>query len=125
MKGWYGRVSDVTVDAEDTADVLMKTADGTPVNLHINFMSRFEERKVIMDFEGGYAIGDIRNNRVECMKNDKKEEKIFTTIRDEYFQDQLEYFFTNLGNAKIMNNLKESSTLLNKILDFKRASALR
>ena len=120
MKGWYGRVSNMTVDVEDAADVLMKTASGVPINLHMNFMSRLEERKVIIDFEGGYVIGDIRNNRVEWMDGDKKEEKTFTTTRDEYFKEQLEYFFANIGNAKIMNNLAESSALLNKILDFKK-----
>ena len=120
MQGWYGRISDVTVDAEDAADVVM-TAGGVPINLHMNFMSRFEERKVIVDFEGGYAIGDIRNNRVEVMENDRKEEKTFTTTRDDYFKEQLDYFFANIGNPEIMNNLEESSGLLKKILAFKHS----
>ncbi|MDO8505871.1 MAG: Gfo/Idh/MocA family oxidoreductase [bacterium] len=119
IKGWHGRISNVTVDAEDAADVIIKTVEGVPINLHMNFMSRFEERKVIVDFEGGYAIGDIRNNCVEWMENDKKEEKTFTTTRDDYFKDQLEYFFANIGNTRIMNNLEESAELLKKILIFK------
>lgn len=121
LQGWAGRVSDVTVDVEDAADVVMKTAQGAPINLHMNFMSRFEERKVIIDFEGGYVIGDIRNNRVEWLEGDKKEEKTFTTTRDDYFKEQLEYFFANIGNLAIMNNLEESSALLKKILEFKNA----
>lgn len=119
MKGWYGRISNVTVDVEDAADILVKTVSGIPINLHMNFMSRFEERKVIIDFEGGYMRGDIHNNRVEIMENDKKEEKVFTTTRDEYFKEQLEYFFANIGNSRIMNNLGESAELLKKILEFK------
>lgn len=121
IKGWYGRVSDVTVDAEDVANAVMQTVHGLPVNLHMNFMSRLEERKIIVDFEGGYGIGDIRQNRVEWMENDRKEEKVFTATRDEYFREQLQYFFSNIGNASIMNNLEESSKLLKKILEFKHA----
>lgn len=119
MKGWYGRIGDITVDVEDAADVVMKTAQGVPINLHMNFMSRFEERKVVVDFEGGYAIGDIRNNRVEIMENEKKEEKVFTVTRDDYFKEQVEYFFANIGNPAIMNNIGESGKLLQKILEFK------
>lgn len=121
LHGWFGRISDVTVDAEDVADVVMKTAQGIPINLHMNFMSRFEERKVIVDFEGGYIIGDIRNSCVETMENDKKTEKTFTTTRDEYFKEQLDYFFANLGNPDIMSNIRESSELLKKILVFKQS----
>ena len=77
--------------------------------------------QVIADFEGGYIVGDLLNNRVEWTDGDKKGEKTFTTTRDEYFKEQLDYFFANLGNVKIMNNLEESSALLKKILDFKRA----
>lgn len=119
MNGWCGRVSDVALDAEDVADVVIKTVGGTPINLHMNFMSRFEERNVIVDFDGGYIVGDILHNRVEWGDGDTKEEKIFTTNRDDYLQEQLEYFFANIGNAKIMNNLEESSNLLQNILQFK------
>ncbi len=121
MKGWFGRISEVTTDAEDAADIVMKTATGVPINLHMNFMSRFEERTVIVDFEGGYIVGDLRNNCMEWMVNNKKEEKVFTTTRDEYLKEQLEYFFANIGNPAIMNNLEESSGLLKKILDFKHS----
>lgn len=120
IRGWAGRVSNVTVDTEDVADVVMRTAQGIPINLHMNFMSHFEERQVVVDFEGGYIVGDIRNNRVEWMGNEKKDEKTFTTTRDEYFKEQLEYFFVNIGNSAIMNNIDETSILLGKILNFKQ-----
>ncbi len=122
MKGWYGRVGDVTVDTEDTADITLK-AGGTPVNLHMNFMSRFEERTVSVDFEDGYMIGDIRNNTIRWVENGAKGERVFTTTRDEYFKEQLEYFFANLANPSIMNNIQESAELLKKILEFKRSAA--
>lgn len=119
ITGACGRVSNVTVDAEDVADAVLTTVSGTMANVHLNFMSLVSERKVIVDFEGGYAIGDLIASTVECLVEGKKETRTFSTDRDAYFTEQLHYFFDNLGDSAIMNNLEESVALLKKILEFK------
>jgi predicted dehydrogenase len=119
MKGAFGRASDLTVNAEDHADILLTLAGGRSVNLHLNFMSQLQERSIKIDLQDGYAIGDLINNKIILFKDKRKEELQFAGSRNDYLAEQTSYFFDNLGNPSIMNNLQESSALLKKILEFK------
>jgi predicted dehydrogenase len=119
LKASFGRLSDVTLDAEDYADILMTGGDFTRINLHLNFFSLFEERSMKIDFEGGYMFADILENRIDYRPNGHVEHFNFDTTRDEYFLDQIRYFLDNIGNPLIMNNIKESKRLLKQIQDIK------
>lgn len=118
IKGVFGRVSKVTVNSEDFSDVLIKTSKGINVNLHINFLSRLKERKIIIDYDGGYIIGDLLNGQVIASQKTKQQQ--FGIERNDYLKDQIAYFINNLGNALIMNNLEESRQTLNTILELKK-----
>jgi len=121
IKGFFGRASEVTVDAEDFADVSIKTKKMICVSLHINFLSRLNERMFIVDYEGGYMVGDLIESKIEASNGNKKETMTFSSDRDAYFKEQTQYFFNNMGKPEIMNDITESSELLRKILEFKNA----
>ena len=120
MTGRYGRVSDLTIDAEDFADVLIKTHNSTYVNLHLNFNSLIEERTIIVDFEGGYAKGDLVRNTLGVRFHEETKAYEYSVDRDVYLMEQSRYFFDNLGNPLIMNGIGEAKALLSQILDFKK-----
>ena len=120
MKGFYGRASDLTIDAEDFADVLIKTVNSTHVNLHLNFNSLVNERTITVDFEEGYAIGDLLRNKLEVSWLGEVESYEYSADRDDYLTEQSKYFFDNIGNPSIMNDIGEAKALLAQILDFKR-----
>ena len=78
------------------------------------------ERRIIIDHERSCIIGDLLENKIEILIGLKRQVKQFTASRDEYLKEQIKYFFGNLGNPLIMNNLKESTATLAGILEFKK-----
>ncbi|MFH1626250.1 MAG: Gfo/Idh/MocA family oxidoreductase [Pseudomonadota bacterium] len=125
MTGVYGRVSELTVDAEDFADVLVTNASSIPVNVHLNFNSLLNERTVTVVFEDGYATGDLIGNKVDVFYRGNLDSYEYPLDRDRYLTEQSQYFFDNIGNQTIMNNLAEAKGLLSQILRFKHGNKLK
>ncbi len=102
------KLSDVTVDANDFADVLFN-ANGTRCNLHIDFHSRLNRREIILDFLDHTIVADLISNKITIIREPDNQEVIeFDFERDEMYLSQLKYFFSNLGNQSIMNGLDEA-----------------
>jgi len=120
MAGVYGKISAVSFDSEDFADVLLATRHAPHINLHLNFLSHMNERRIIIDHEQGCLVGDLLGNKIEILNGHHKKTIRFTATKDDYFKEQIKYFFRYLGNPLMMNNLKESKATLTKILEFKR-----
>jgi len=119
VKGQFSRRSDLTVNVEDYADVLINTKL-SPVNLHINFLSHKKQRLIQIDFKNLTVIGDLVNCTIEEYKNEKMiSRKQFGTDRNISFSSELEYFFKNIDNPQMMNNLSDASSLYKKIINFK------
>ncbi len=117
--GQFSKRSNLTNNVEDFADILL-TSDKGPVNLHIDFLSHKNRREIQIDFENLTVVADLIN----CTIEEYKKEKLVKTMkfkyqRDDSFKAQLEYFFKNIDNPKMMNNLKEASILYKKIIKFK------
>lgn len=120
IQGNYSKRSKVTVDAEDYADLLVKT-ETTPVNIHINFLSQLPQRYIQVDFEGLTVIGDIINAEIKEYRNESLEKSYKLKYhKNQEYEEQIKYFFNNLNNLKIMNNLTEATTLFKKIIAFKK-----
>jgi len=123
IDGQYSRTSDLTLDTEDVADLVIvgKSCIG---NIHINFMGHHRERRICVDFRDFTLDGDLISGSI---KRYEKEQLISVTDydvdKDFTYRQQLAYFFNNLG-AKMMNNIHEASDLFRKIIDFKNKHAL-
>ncbi|MFH1428297.1 MAG: Gfo/Idh/MocA family oxidoreductase, partial [Candidatus Margulisiibacteriota bacterium] len=109
MYGLYGRLTDITIDAEDFADVIIETAKDINVNLHLDYFSHHNERTIKIDFEGGYLIGDLINNRIQYSYNRKEEIIDLKGDKKDYLKAQIDYYFNSLGSNSIMNNMTEAS----------------
>lgn len=119
------RMSDVTVDVEDAADILLRAARAPLVNLHLNFLSPIVERRMVVNLDGGaYLIGDLVAGTLTDGTSDGSTVAQFSTDRNAYLKAQWDYFFANLGNPAIMNNLAETTELLRTILACKERARI-
>lgn len=118
--GQFAKRSDLTVDVEDYADVLINSKLG-PVNLHINFFSHKRQRIIQIDYKKMTVVGDLTNSTIEVYKKEKLiSKRSYPNKRNISFENQLDYFFKNIDNPKMMNNLIEASRLFKKIIAFKK-----
>ncbi|MBF0570618.1 MAG: Gfo/Idh/MocA family oxidoreductase [Candidatus Omnitrophica bacterium] len=120
ISGWHGRLADITVDAEDTADAIMWFANGVCANIHLNFMSRKPERFFHIDFEGGFLRGDLLKHTL--VFHNKGIEKVYhmPCEKDDYFGKQVKFFLKHLDDPGMMNNLSQAKGLFEKIINFRR-----
>lgn len=121
ISGVKGRMGDVTIDAEDFADTLVTLKNGVMVNCHLNFASWDTERTIHIDLKDGSIKGDLLKGTVVLQKKGRARNFKFSTDRDAYLTKQAKYFFRNLNNPRLMNNLQEAKPLLKKILEFRNA----
>lgn len=117
--GSFSKRGKVTVDAEDFADMLVST-DSAPANIHINFLSQLRQRYIQVDFENLTIIGDI----ISAQVTEYEDGKLVKTIKLDYdkgqeYKEQMKYFFENINNPDMMNNIKEAENLYRKIIAFK------
>ncbi|MFH1305119.1 MAG: Gfo/Idh/MocA family oxidoreductase [Candidatus Omnitrophota bacterium] len=118
MDGVFAKAGDVTLDAEDFLDAVIKT-EKTCVNLHLDFMSQHTERSLKIDCADEFIFADLITSRIETHKDGKVAVKKYDSGTSETYKKQLEYFLKNIGNRKIMNNLAEASGLFRKIIAFR------
>ncbi len=119
ITGRKGRMGQVTIDSEDFADALVTLENGVVVNCHLNFASWDTQRTIQIDLKDGFIKGDLIHNTVVYQKNQKLRQFKFPVDRNGYLRKQTEYFLKNLNHPPVMNNLKEATVLLKKILEFR------
>ena len=122
MKVNSKKISDVTVDSEDFADVLLEFDNGVFGNLHMNFLSRLNRREIIVDFKDKTIIIDLVVNKI-LIKGNMDEEINFDGNMDGVFISQLKYFFDNL-NGGLMNDIYEGEKIFKDILRIKEEAGL-
>jgi predicted dehydrogenase len=118
--GEFSRRSNITVDTEDWADILLDTDLG-PANIHINFLSHLRQRSIQIDFEDMTVVGDIIAPEIREYKKEKLVKTMLMEIPSNYmYEKQIEYFFKNLNNPAMINNLIDAGKIYRKIIKFKQ-----
>lgn len=119
IRGKYAKLGKVTIDAEDYADLLIDTKI-CPVNIHLDFLSHLRQRYIQVDFDGLTVIGDITCGEIKEYEKETLKRVYKLNYRNgEELETQLKYFFNNLDNPNMMNNLVDASKLYKKIILFK------
>lgn len=120
INGVFSKRSNITVDTEDWADMLVSTDLG-PANIHINFLSHQRQRIIQIDFEDISVVGDIITSEIKEYKEEKLIKTMYLKTPDNYmYKKQIEYFFKNLNNPTMMNNLIDAEKIYRKIIKFKQ-----
>ncbi len=119
ISGNFSKRGKVTVDAEDWADIHVSTKLG-PANIHINFFSQLHQRYIQIDFEDLTIIGDVFNAEIREYKKETLHKSLGLDYdKGQEYREQIKYFFDNINNPKMMNNLEEAADLFKKIIAFK------
>ena len=73
-----------------------------------------------LNFKDLSVVGDLIDAKIKEYKKEKlaKSDQLSYEKGEEY-KEQLKYFFENINNNQMMNNLLEASELFRKILKFK------
>ena len=120
IEGTLGRVGGVTVDSDDSADILVSHEWGT-TNIHLNSVSEVPRRYVEIDLAHGHLHGDVRRQTVTDWEEGRMSEAAFSTDGDWMYVEQLRYFLENLGRDDFENSLLRASGLYKKMIDFREA----
>jgi len=119
IKGSFGRKGNVTVDAEDYADLLLQTETGS-ANIHINSSSHFYQRIIQIDLDEKTIVGDLLGNWIKEFEKKKEIESVSFDIEyNQTYLEQLKYFLDNIENGSMMNNIYEAAELFRKVIEFK------
>lgn len=119
ITGNFAKLGNVTVDAEDYADMLVVSGN-ISLNIHLDFLSQLKQRYIQIDFNRLTVLGDLINSEIKEYEG----EIMKTSLKLKYkpgqeYEEQIKYFFDNIDNPKMMNNLEEASDLFRKIIAFK------
>lgn len=121
LRGQSGRVAQVTIDAEDYADLLVTAR--CPVNLHVNFMSRATERRIHVDTADGYFVADLVAGTLQHGGGADPWSQSIPAARDVMYQAQWRYFLDRLGAPRMMNDLPSAVPLFEKLVAFREQGA--
>ena len=120
MRGTFGKISSLKISSEDYADIILKCQNAI-VNLHMNFFSKNWERSIRVDLkDSGHISADLINSTMSVCEKGVKRVYKYKFRLDDLYLGQLEYFFRNIKNKKMMNNLREAGKIFRKIAAFKK-----
>lgn len=125
IDGRAARVSTVTVDAEDTADLTLHLKGGQKVAVHVDFCTRGPASRMVkaVTRAASYEL-DLISGRLITVRDGRREERTYQVDRDATYKAQLDYFFAHLGREH-MNGLDEAGNLLKMLLALKRFNGLQ
>ncbi len=120
LHGVRGKFGSVTVDSDDAADIIAVHAVCNS-NIHVNLFSRKLQRFIEIDCEDASFHADIiRSELYITDASGATRIDRFPYERDDLFRNQLAYFFDNIGNPRMNNNIFEASELLEKMVTFSK-----
>jgi predicted dehydrogenase len=118
LDGRAGRVSSVTVDAEDYADLLC-VYERAAVSIHLNMFSRQTRRSIDIDLDNGGISADLVAGGIRVCIDGKTESLEIPFDRDAMMQAQLEHFFRALDGGALTNDLVTAAALFRKLIAFR------
>lgn len=122
MEGICSKISNLKINSEDVVEAKITCRTGIKGNVHLDYFSHLEERKIKVYFNDRYMEGDLLNNSLlRIDKKGKMEIKNYKIKKDETYINQLKYFFEQYKrrNYDIMNNFSEALKTFKKIMEFK------
>ena len=125
INGHCYRRGNVTVDAEDCADMLIHCPRGV-ANVHLSFLSHHHRRSIRLCFAERTITADLLANTIHVYQHDHCTEAFTLPIeRDALFEKQMDFFWSNVHNPAMMNNVLEAADLFKKICDFREQQDVR
>ena len=89
------------IDVEDNADLILKTVEGLPISVHLDFNSRNVRRTCSVKTSNGDLIWDATFKKVIWRTANRPEEvESFNYDKDEIYRQQLRHFFNCIEHGQ-------------------------
>lgn len=112
------RVGDVTVDAEDVADMLLRCPQSPMVSVHLNYLDKQSCRNIRVVTEEGTLVADF----IKGTLTDKGEVTPYTVQRNDCYAAMHNDVVKHEASAHVCS-LKEGLAIVNLIADIEKATA--
>ena len=118
LTGDVGKKSDVTVDADDYAELSVSTDTVANITVHLDIANHARERAIIIQYRDGKTIiGDLLNGTIRSNGD------VVKLSPSDMYEEQINYFFSNIDNPMLMNNLTDAARLFRTIVLFNESVA--
>ncbi len=122
IDGICEKISNLKINSEDLLDAEITCENKIKGNLHLDYFSNKNERKIQVYFNDKYVEGNLIDNTIKTIDENGKEKIIkYKEGKEETYSKQLKYFFNEYKsrNLKIMNNYSEALKTFKKIISFR------
>ena len=126
IEGKAGKCSNLLLETEDYADMIVNHASGIISNIHIDYFGHKLQRKIEIFGNDTHIEADLIERTVTCFTKEKTDvQNVGPLERDETYKQELDYFF-NCIHKQInpMNSIMEHVSVLKPVLDFKKKLGL-
>lgn len=120
-----GKVSQLDVDVEDSATILIRMASGAQVDVHMDFVQRSYARSCVLAGENGKLLWDFEKNQVSLVPpNASPEIHRYDFESNQMYVAEIEHFFESIdGNAAPLCGIADARLTLQVALAAKESAA--
>ena len=123
----YARLSDLDIDTEDTASILMRMSTGAQVEMHLDYTQRAYQRSYEFHAQRGTLLWDIRQRSLRLYSAETEawtvwDEPSGYTANDMYLAQTRHFLDCLHGQAQPLTTLEEGLYILNLTEYAKRSS---
>lgn len=120
MRSIVDKISDLSIETEDYADIIVKTSRGIVGTIHLDYYRKISRREIEVVFKNGILIGDLINNTLSLISKEKNQVLNFNFDRNFMYEEQIKYFFECIrGQKKTFNDIEEGYNVLKLALKIK------
>lgn len=97
------KVSDVTVDTEDVAEVILKFESGAIGEMHFDYFQRFYQRNFEFFGEKGTILWDVNEKKVVLLVKDKEKEEFLLDVKydiNNMYMEEMTHFLDCVEKRK-------------------------
>lgn len=125
LTSMYGKLSNLQIDTEDVADMLLKFAAGPIVNIHVDYIRRDYSRRCIIVGEKGTIAWNSQEHKVRLFSSLTKTWKLYEEPKssdiNQMYIDEIKYFLKCVVNKqKTFNDVQTAAAVLRLALTAKK-----
>jgi predicted dehydrogenase len=120
IRSWIGQVSDLEIDTEYVAEIILETETGVVGQIHLDYYRPTARRTIEITGSSGTIRGDLIDGRVRISTNHTTETEEFDFERNDLYERQLDSFLSHIqSGTPCKNDLREARRVLEIALEIK------
>lgn len=120
IRSWVGQVSDLEIDSEDLAEIVLETESGTIGQIHLDYYRSTPRRTLEISGSRGTIRGDLVEGTVHISTSKRSDTNRIDFNRDDMYERQLDSFFSHVkSDEPCENDLTEARRVLEIALNIK------